>query len=234
MMTMADGTRTDQAKRAFDLLVGGLLALAALPFIVLMAVAVAISLRCWPFFVHERIGTGGRTFKFPKLRTLPPHTPRYTTKYGLPTDVPALCRFLRKSHLDELPQLFLVPLGQLSLVGPRPKMPDEFEPIEPVYGRLRTTVPQGCTGLWQIGSGACREVRESPEFDLFYIQYASVRFDVWILWRTLFTISGLGRQVELADVPQWVLRREPAFEHFAHITELHHMGAQDRRTTAVA
>ena len=65
-----------------------------------------------------------------------------------------LTAFLRRSHLDELPQLLLVPIGRLSLVGPRPRMVSEAEACDDdVYNAVRTTVPQGCTGLWQVSTG---------------------------------------------------------------------------------
>jgi lipopolysaccharide/colanic/teichoic acid biosynthesis glycosyltransferase len=193
-------------KRLFDVVVGSILALLALPVIVVLAVAVAVTMRCWPFFVHERIGRGGAPFAFPKIRTLHPSTPRYTDKFSLePSRTPRLCQALRRSHLDELPQLLLVPLGKLSLVGPRPKMPDAHEPVDWTYGKVRTSVRQGCTGLWQVGAHAHLEVRDSPEYDYFYVANGSLRLDLWILWRTVCNLAGAAEPVTLDRVPQWAL-----------------------------
>src|SRR5215217_2594374 len=99
--------------------------------------------------------------------------------------------FLRTHHLDELTQLYLVPLGGLSLVGPRPKMPDRFEPVHPVYAAARTRVPQGCTGLWQIGSHKHLLPNESPQYDFFYVRERTFAMDLWILWRTALLMLHL-------------------------------------------
>lgn len=200
-----------RAKRAFDLLVGLPLALAALPLIGLFAIGIAASFRCWPFFTQWRAGRNGEQFRFLKIRTLPPNTPAYAHKFNLDTDsLPRLARFLRKQHLDELPQLLLVPLGKMSLVGPRPKMPDDKEPIEPMFGRLRTTVPQGCTGLWQIGEHAHLRVCDSADYDYAYLRFGGVMFDIWVLWRTALLLVGKNTPISLSDeasIPRWVRGR---------------------------
>lgn len=191
-------------KRAFDIIVGTILAVLAIPVILILALAMAATLRAWPFFVQKRIGRFGKEFWFPKIRTLPPDMPEYASKYEFGDDqIVRLGRFLRRSHLDELPQLLLVPFGTMSLVGPRPKMPDATEPIASAYGELRVQVRQGCTGLWQIGAHAHRQVSESPRYDLFYLRFGSLRFDLWILWRTAIGFLG-SPDVHLHQVPKWV------------------------------
>ena len=206
------------AKRLLDLVVGIPLALLAIPVIVILAAAVALTLREWPIFVQERLGKNGRLFRCPKLRTLPRHTPPYASKYAIPLPERGFEAFLRRKHLDELPQLLLVPFGKLSLVGPRPKMPDEFEPAPEVYGAHRVTVPQGCTGLWQVGQHTGGTVSESPQYDLTYIANASVPLDLWILWRTALVVTGLGKPVALDELPHWTRKgelEEPVYVHAA-------------------
>lgn len=193
-----------QRKRAFDLVVGTALAVVATPVVVALALLTALSLRAWPFFVQERITEGGRHRKFYKLRTLPKHTPPYALKRALELDLPRIPLVLRRLHLDELPQLYLVPLGRLSLVGPRPKMPDAFEPVEPSYGEVRVRVPQGCTGLWQVGAHTDELPHETPDYDYFYLRYGCLRLDLWILWRTVRHMFGVNRPVVLDRVPHWV------------------------------
>src|SRR3954447_6314226 len=105
-------------RRLVDVVLGTVLALVTLPFVLLTAIAAAVALRTWPFFVQERVGLDGRTFRFVKLRTLPRAAPKYVDKYSVQTmDLPNICRWLRAMHLDELPQLWLVITGRMSLVG---------------------------------------------------------------------------------------------------------------------
>lgn len=191
------------ARRAFDIVFGTVAALLATPVIIVLAIAMAVSLRTWPFFVQERIGQYGRMFKFPKIRTLPRSMSQYTSKHTFNlAQIPRLARFMRRTHLDELPQLYLVPIGTMSLVGPRPKMPDFVEPIEPAYGRMRIQIRQGCTGLWQVGEHSHLQVSESPAYDLYYLRHASPLMDLWILWRTVARFVG-ARGVRLDAVPTW-------------------------------
>jgi lipopolysaccharide/colanic/teichoic acid biosynthesis glycosyltransferase len=195
-------------KRAVDVVVGGVLALIALPIIVLLAAPVALLLRGNPFFVQTRRGRHGTPFRMVKIRTLPPSTPRHASKHDLDFDaigVPKYCAFLRRTHLDELPQLLLVPLGQMSLVGPRPRM--LVEEVEHRFDELRSEVRPGCTGLWQISVASSGLATGTPRFDLFYLCHASVRLDVWILLRTIGTVTGLLRPVDVDDVPTWVCGR---------------------------
>lgn len=190
-----------------DIGLGAMLALLALPVIVLLALIVAVRTRQWPFFGHSRPVQGGRMISFPKLRTLPKSMPRYELKDGGKViAVDRFCAFLRRRHLDELPQLLLVPLLKMSLVGPRPKMPDRFEPTDPGYRDARQLVRQGCTGLWQIGEHSSHLMHDVPEYDFSYLQYGSVRMDLWILWRTALLLIG-GRSIRLDEVPRWVLGR---------------------------
>jgi lipopolysaccharide/colanic/teichoic acid biosynthesis glycosyltransferase len=167
-----------------------------------------VTLRAWPFFVQRRIGRGGRAFSIVKIRTLPRHVPAYMLKTELgQVRLPALSRFLRAHHLDELPQLFLVPLGTLSLVGPRPKMPDAAEPVDEHYGRMRVQVPQGCTGLWQISPHKGELPHEAPMYDRFYVQHSSLALDLWILAKTMLVMTRLSAPVALDGMPAWVVRR---------------------------
>ncbi|MBI2708725.1 MAG: sugar transferase [Actinobacteria bacterium] len=186
-------------KRAFDVIVGGALCLVALPVIVALAAILAVQLRAWPFFVHERTGHRGRVIRFPKLRTLPVTTPAYADKRVVAlAPVSQLASFLRARHLDELPQLFLVPLGRMTLVGPRPKMPSEV--ADAGWEWSRELVRQGCTGLWQVGAHTDDAVSSRPEYDLAYLVGGSVRMDLWILWRTAAQALS-GRGVALDEVP---------------------------------
>lgn len=194
-------------KRAFDLVAGTVLFVLVLPLVVLLALAVALMFRAWPFFTQDRVGLGGRRFKMVKLRTLPPSAPSDADKFQIrEVVVPSLARFLRRTHLDELPQLLLVPLGRMSLVGPRPEMLRLHAAGDLTFATARVSVRPGCAGLWQISEHADLLIWDAPDYDLFYIEQSSLRLDLWILWRTMLGIAGLVRPVRLSDVPLWAYR----------------------------
>jgi lipopolysaccharide/colanic/teichoic acid biosynthesis glycosyltransferase len=197
-------------KRAVDLILGSLLALLALPLMALLALLLLGVLRTNPFFTQKRPGYNGGTFRILKLRTLPPATPVYASKLVLDIDsmkLPRLCQLLRRTHLDELPQLLLVPLGSMSLVGPRPRLPDGVEPVDESFDALRRSVRPGCTGLWQVSTATHAVSTGAPRFDLFYLEYASVRLDFWIMIRTVTNLLGLTKPIELKHVPRWARGR---------------------------
>jgi lipopolysaccharide/colanic/teichoic acid biosynthesis glycosyltransferase len=178
-------------KRMLDLVIGVPLAVVCTPVIAVLALGSAVSLRSWPIFVQERVGLGGARFRFVKIRSLPSHAPtdvdKYvvseiaTTRYGL---------FLRRTHLDELPQLYLVCAGSMSLVGPRPEMPALLANFDPAFARARTQVRPGCSGLWQISQKASRLIAEAPQYDIIYLANASLIVDLWITYRTVSTRLG--------------------------------------------
>lgn len=196
-------------KRLIDVVLGALLALASIPVILVLAVIVAVHLRQWPFFIQERIGQYGRHFRFPKLRTMPKEAPKYAVKGDAAltkVQIPRFLQFMRTAHLDELPQLFLVPAGVMSLVGPRPKMPDAFEEADGAYTEARVQVPQGCTGLWQVGAHTDMLPSQAPEYDYYYLTNWSLSLDMWIMWRTFLKMIRVGRPVSLDELPAFLTR----------------------------
>jgi lipopolysaccharide/colanic/teichoic acid biosynthesis glycosyltransferase len=192
-------------KRLFDVVVGSVLALLALPLIVVLAAITACTLRANPFFVQRRPGSGSSQFRMVKLRTLPKSFPVQAVKPEIAgVRLPRFAGWMRRTHLDELPQLLEVVVGRMSLVGPRPRLADEVEPVEPHYDRLRRCVPPGCSGLWQISVAGVGQATSGPSYDLFYLCHASLRLDLWVLFRTLTLSLGLTDRIELIDVPAWV------------------------------
>jgi lipopolysaccharide/colanic/teichoic acid biosynthesis glycosyltransferase len=195
-------------KRAVDIVLGTLLSILALPVIAVLAVGVAFSLRAWPFFVQVRPGWRGQSFTIVKLRTLPVETSAYMDKHTLGLDtlkLPWLCSLMRRTHLDELPQLFLVVSGHMSLIGPRPPLPTHVEPLDGRYEALRRSIRPGCTGLWQLSVASTDTATSAPRFDLLYLHQASMRMDAWILVRTIGWILGIAAPIEVADIPRWAL-----------------------------
>lgn len=200
--------RIDIYRRILDVVVSATLVLVVLPVIVVTATGSALALRAWPFFTQDRIGRDGELFRFIKVRTLPPDVPGYVDKHKLDHDrIPPFCRALRRLHLDELPQLVLVLRGHMSLVGPRPEMEHLHDQLRPTFAELRTSTRPGCTGLWQVSESCTDLIGASPEFDRFYLAQRTVRLDVWLLARTAMKMVGVGRCVQLDDVPSWAIQR---------------------------
>jgi lipopolysaccharide/colanic/teichoic acid biosynthesis glycosyltransferase len=197
-------------KRIFDIAVSVPLCLLVLPTVVVLCGILAIQHgSANALFVHTRFGYRGRKISVPKLRTLTRTTHPYADKTLVELKpVSRFADFLRRSHLDELPQLFLVPIGRLSLVGPRPCMIDEaIEHSNEHFRQVRTSVPVGCTGLWQVGVANQARVSDAPEYDYFYVEHRTLRMDVWVLWRTLLQMFGAS-PVRLSHVPRWVMAGE--------------------------
>lgn len=196
--------RADMYRRAFDVAVSALLIVATLPILLVILVASAVVLRTGPVFSQERVGRDGQPFRFVKVRTLPLTVPAYVDKYELEHHrIPRLCQLLRSLHLDELPQLYLVLVGRMSLVGPRPEMACLHEQMTPAFAAERTAVRPGCTGLWQVSENATGLILDAPEYDRFYLAHRSLRLDLWILYRTALKMIGLARPITLAAVPPW-------------------------------
>jgi lipopolysaccharide/colanic/teichoic acid biosynthesis glycosyltransferase len=193
-------------KRVVDIAIGLVLVIVTAPLVLALALTMSIALRSSPFFVQDRIGRNGKVFRFVKLRTLPPQTPAYIAKYAVRSmDIPAVCRRVRMLHLDELPQLWHVVFGQMSLVGPRPEMPFLHGRFDADFAAARMSVRPGCTGLWQISDRCESLIHEHPEYDEIYLENRSLRLDAWILARTFRLMTPFGRRelVSLADIPEW-------------------------------
>ncbi|MBV9608046.1 MAG: exopolysaccharide biosynthesis polyprenyl glycosylphosphotransferase, partial [Acidobacteria bacterium] len=145
------------------------------------------------FFVQDRVGRDGRVFKLYKFRTMYVGTPPYQCS---PTDsrdprITPIGRYLRRTSLDELPQLFNVLKGDMCLVGPRPEMPfivSRYTERE----RQRLQVNPGITGLWQLSADRAYLIHENIQYDLYYLQNRSFFMDLAILLHTaVFAMRGI-------------------------------------------
>lgn len=198
--------RADRRRRALDLVLGSVLFVLTLPLMLVIAASCAIALQASPIFVQDRIGRDGQTFRFLKIRTLRPDVPAYVDKHQLDlTRVPRLCRVVRRLHLDELPQLALVVVGRMSLVGPRPEMAHLHDALPVEFTSVRTSVRPGCTGFWQISDGCTGLIGEAPQYDRFYVAHRGVRFDLWVLFHTALKMVGRPQFPQIEDVPAGVL-----------------------------
>jgi len=182
-------------KRAFDLIVGAVLTLLTLPIMAVVAVIIKLDSPGPVLFKQQRAGENGRPFTMYKFRSMSADAEQHRVLrydetgnpvYKTPDDprVTRVGKFLRRASLDELPQLFNVLKGDMSLVGPRPELPWLVEKYSP-WQRKRFAVPQGMTGWWQINERADKPLHLHVEDDLYYIQNYSLLLDVQILWKTL-------------------------------------------------
>jgi exopolysaccharide biosynthesis polyprenyl glycosylphosphotransferase len=184
-----------RVKRAFDLVVAGLLFIPALPL--MLAIGFWIHFDSpGPVLIHQRrVGAGGRTFtmhKFRSMRWQPNLVDAAVEKVKEDPRVTRAGRILRRTSLDEVPQLWNVLRGEMSLVGPRPELPAIVDLYEP-WQRKRFNVPPGMTGWWQVNGRGDRTMHLNTEIDLFYVQNYSILLDVQILLQTLGAVmKGKG------------------------------------------
>lgn len=147
-----------------------------------------------PVFRQKRVGRAGVPFTLLKFRTMRPQTGEYEVAPVEPGDrrITPIGRFLRRTSLDELPQLFNVLSGSMSLVGPRPEMDFIVRNYNP-WQRRRLDVKPGITGLWQVMGRKDLPLHDNLEFDFYYIRNQSLMLDLAILLRTAYTVlAGRG------------------------------------------
>ncbi len=180
-------------KRTSDVFLAFLVLLLTSPLLLLVAVLIPLESPGPFIFRQERVGKDGRKFNILKFRTMFVDAPKYATSPIRSTDrrITHIGRYLRKTSFDELPQLFNVLRGEMSLVGPRPEMPFLVEKYSPVQ-RQRLQVIPGITGLWQLSADRAFLIHESPEYDMYYIRNCGFFLDLAILFHTvLFAMQGI-------------------------------------------
>lgn len=199
-----DGVRRT-AKSVIDRVLAGTVLLAAAPLLLALALAIRLDSRGPVLFRQSRIGRDGKPFTMLKFRSMVPDAERLVVDLREANEASGLLfkmrsdprvtrvgRWMRRYSLDEVPQLFNVLAGSMSLVGPRPPLPSEVAQ----YGddvRRRLLVKPGLTGLWQINGRSDLDWDESVRLDLRYVENWSFAFDLMILWKTAgAVIAGRG------------------------------------------
>jgi lipopolysaccharide/colanic/teichoic acid biosynthesis glycosyltransferase len=197
-------------KRLLDLVLGTIALVCALPVILCLALAVVVDSPGPAFFGQERVGREGRRFRMWKLRSMRAGCDQAAHRRaaarwfaGRPTSdgykslddarITRLGRILRRTNLDELPQLFNVVKGDMSLVGPRPAIPYELDHYRGADFR-RLTVPPGLTGLWQVSRRDRLSAAEMIDLDLRYVRQASPWLDLRILFMTVPAVFASARR----------------------------------------
>lgn len=170
------------AKRLFDVALAVLGLLALSPLMLLVAAAVALDSRGPILFRQQRVGLRGRTFRVYKFRSMTIAAEREGPVSSLAsTHVTRVGRILRLSSLDELPQLFNVLIGDMSLVGPRPLLPGTIRPSE----ARRHDMRPGCTGMPVVSGRQAIDWDERIRLDLWYVDNWSFGLDIAIMLRTI-------------------------------------------------
>lgn len=193
------------AKRLLDVFLTALGLVVIWPILLAIAIAVAFTSPGPIFFVQTRVGRGGRTFHMLKFRSMYQDAEKRRAEILETSDREGVCfkskadpritpvgRFLRRWSLDELPQIFNVLRGEMSLVGPHPALVDEVVSY-PIHAHGRHAVHPGITGLWQVSGRADIGFDEMIALDLDYVRHKSLVTDLQILARTLHAVvTGKG------------------------------------------
>jgi lipopolysaccharide/colanic/teichoic acid biosynthesis glycosyltransferase len=186
------------AKRLFDIIFSLISLSFLLPFLATIAIAIIIDDFGDPFFIQSRVGKNGVIFNMIKFRSMYKNAeilrlslePQNLIKDGpifkIKNDprVTRVGRILRKTSLDELPQFINILAGSMSVVGPRPLIPDEQAKCTAVEAN-RLNITPGLTGLWQVSGRNDTTFREMMEFDLQYLHERCFFLDIKIIWKTV-------------------------------------------------
>lgn len=194
-------------KRAFDLLVGGMIAFLIMPILVVTAILIKLDSKGSIFYNAERIGKDGHNFCCYKFRSMYVDSDRILQEYllnhpeaqqewtefqklrGADPRVTRVGRIIRKYSIDELPQIFNVLKGDMSLVGPRPYLPREREQIGDYLPVICMTVP-GMTGLWQVSGRSNVKFSGRLRMDSWYVRNWNLWQDIVILFKTIHVVLG--------------------------------------------
>ena len=184
-------------KRIFDVVVSGVALLVLAPLFLILSALIRADSGGKAFFSQERVGRNGQTFQILKFRSMVMNAPELLAaleeknegsgllfKMKHDPRITRLGRVLRKYSIDELPQLWNVFMGEMSLVGPRPPLPTEVVDYED-HVRRRLYIKPGLTGMWQINGRSALSWEDSVRLDLYYVENWSVVGDLMILWRTV-------------------------------------------------
>ncbi|WP_419870121.1 sugar transferase [Chryseobacterium sp. CT-SW4] len=182
-------------KRFFDILFCIMLLPLVLPIVIISGIAVLLTSKGGIFFTQDRVGLNSKIFKIYKLRTMrKEHSGKFTSKDDF--RITSVGKILRKTKVDELPQLFNVLKGDMSLIGPRPERPEyvDISNTENAYFDLRHLVKPGVTGWAQVylPKATPKDNLKKLEYDLYYIKNYSLLLDLQILLKTIKVILTLN------------------------------------------
>jgi lipopolysaccharide/colanic/teichoic acid biosynthesis glycosyltransferase len=188
-----------------DIVIGGGALLALAPLLAAIAAIIWFSLRVSPVFTQLRVGISERSFTFYKFRTMTEARDSFGVLLPDEQRLTALGRFLRRTSIDELPQLWNVLKGDMSLIGPRPLLPEYLSRYNS-FQRRRHEVKPGITGWAQINGRNAITWEEKFNLDVWYVDHQGVWLDLKILWLTLVKVirrDGIS-QAGHATMPEFM------------------------------
>lgn len=162
----------------FDLFFAAITFIFSLPVLCIFALLIVLFDRRSPLFLQKRIGKEKKPFIIIKLQTLSPQSKKASP----------IGAFLRRYHIDEIPQLVNVLRGEMAIVGPRPELPEKIDLFKPQY-QARFDVLPGITGYWQLSSHRSEPIAQCAELDILYLQDRSFLLDMAIVIATPFLMG---------------------------------------------
>ncbi|SCJ73306.1 Putative colanic biosynthesis UDP-glucose lipid carrier transferase [uncultured Clostridium sp.] len=192
----------EQIKRTMDVLFSGVVLLLLIPLFIIVGIAIKVDSSGPIFFSQKRVGKDGEIFKIYKFRSMIANAEELKKKlideneasgpmFKIKKDprITRVGKFIRKTSIDELPQLFNVLKGDMSLVGPRPSLPNEVEEFEPWMLR-RLDVRPGLTCYWQVMGRNSISFEEWMKLDVKYVNERTLWIDIELIFKTIFVLFG--------------------------------------------
>ena len=184
-------------KRIMDILLALIGLVIGIPLIIIFGMAIALETKGGVFYSQERVGKDGKIFKIYKLRSMVCNAEENGAQWAINNDprITKVGGFIRKKRIDEIPQLFNVIKGDMSIIGPRPERPtftEEFnKEISGFINRLQ--IKPGITGWAQVNGGYEITPIEKWELDMYYIENKSIKLDLLIIFKTIeIVLTGVG------------------------------------------
>jgi exopolysaccharide biosynthesis polyprenyl glycosylphosphotransferase len=182
-------------KRCFDIVISVVLLIILLPFICVIALLIKINDGGSVFYTQKRTGYNGKVFNILKFRSMQENAEKEGVQWAVAEDtrVTKIGRFIRKTRIDEIPQLINILKNDMSIVGPRPERPEFVAELDKniLYYNERHRIKPGLTGWAQINAGyaaSIDETLEKLEYDLYYLKYFNPSFDLLIVLRTISVV----------------------------------------------
>ena len=188
-------------KRVIDVILASVALILLSPLFAIIAIAIKIDSKGPVFFAHKRIGKNGKIIKLHKFRSMvinaeeliksftPEQMREYKENYKLTNDprITKVGKFLRKTSLDELPQLINIINGDLSIIGPRPVVADELEKYGVNKDKFLSVTP-GLTGYWAANGRSNTTYEQRMEMELYYIDNLSLKMDIKVFFKTILSV----------------------------------------------